>query len=164
MEKISRIDDCCLPIQDCSVKEWWRSKKKLPEIRTLYGKYLIRGVYSIDRSRSFDQITFKKYQALLETTTYHFTRKNYFIIDSGYLYIPDVEVRKVIVEAAFIDTVEAFAIGCECNKDYCYDPRDSKLTIPSQLLAEAEASVVQELMGMYNIPPDFNDDNKHIAK
>lgn len=165
LQEVSKIPDDCIDIDiGCCNGVLKRSINKIPDIRVVNGKYLVRGIYSIDRQYKFNITTFNKYLSTRKSTYTRYYKEVYAIYENGYIYIPDVDIEAISIEAAFKDNVAAFRCD-EVNK--CIRNQESDISLPDEYLAEAEAQTKQELIMLYNIPVNplsINNDNQHPVR
>lgn len=160
LEDVSKIQDCSLELGSafCNSMLIKRSINKLPPIRAVNGKYLIRGVYSLDRSLKFQQTTVSKLSNMINSRYYKYVSDVYYFIDNSYLYIANADIPAVVIEASFQDVYDYYS---SCDEHQCVRAQDLPLGAPEQLLAEIEGNALKEIFTMLQIPEN-NDmgDNK----
>lgn len=163
-------------LNNCNSVKIYKSKEKLPSIRVINDKWLIKSVTSVDFSFVFTQVSFGNFSLLLNNRFRKFSRDNYYAVDDGYLYIFDLSGKEegtyaVNITAAFSDASHvAIKNMCyDCDKP-CVFVQDGSAGIPSSLMSEIEAAVLQDILStMYQVQQanagDFdNNDNKHIGR
>lgn len=154
------IDDCCGVKSKCKV---WRTANKLPKIYESDAGLLIKSVFSIDGSVDFMQIEINEYMRKLENpTTRKYDKGKYYYYNNGYLYLPQQEVRMIMVKAYFEDEL---LNNCESNCVINCTPKlDEIVRIPGFILGELMSFVVKDILGILQIQPDEQIDKNENRK
>ncbi|GIU70115.1 MAG: hypothetical protein KatS3mg002_1351 [Candidatus Woesearchaeota archaeon] len=164
----------------CNDYPIFRTEKKIPEVRSLNGKVLIRNVTSIDYSHYFTHIDIYDIPNIVNSRFKRFIKNKYFSYMDGYVWLIDMSVygdkeinkgkgipRKINITASFKDVVNAKAFSCDCEDDSkeCIVAQDMQINIPDTIIADVENMAIQKLITMLNIQTTFDTkDNKHINR
>lgn len=161
MKDVSVLDLACFDSvsEFCDILKM--SSIEIPEVRRITERYMIRGVYSVDRSVRFTQTSFSRYIYQRRNRYSRLYNDVYYVYENNRIYILNKNIDYVVMEASFTDSVKGSMCGAD---DLCKSPLESKLLYPASLIAEAEDMVVSSIVGSFNIPPDSNDDKKSIQR
>ena len=158
------VHDCpCLPPIGCEIL---RSKYKIPETLSNFTSNIIKGVYSIDGSKVYSEVSLleKKYNSGAKYTK----QKSDFFINNGYLYIthPKNGPKVIAMTAVFEDPIKAeefqnFCDTCEDCTD-CNSPLDYDFPIDLDRIDILIEMCVRELIEVFNAlgKEDTVSDNK----
>jgi hypothetical protein len=156
---VNKIEAECAPIKtNCTIK---RTENKLPKLFNGSKGPLIRKVYSIDGSKVFIRTTPAQYIELTNSTSFKYNKTLYYWFRNGHLYLPDVEIEAIMIEALWEDTLDGF---CTLNGDNCTSMQDRQLPLPDYLFAEVEQLAEQEFGMTLRIPQDGADDGQNVLR
>jgi hypothetical protein len=156
--EVDKVEACCTGIKsDCTIK---RTKEKLPVFLQGYFGPLIRTIASLDGSEELQPILPTIYASLSKSKNFRFNKTKYYWFIDEYIYFPNLEWEAVRIEGIFEDDISVFT----CEEDNCKTRQEQSFNVPDYLLAEIEAQVFKDLMGMYQIPPDPPNDKQNIAR
>jgi len=156
--EVDKVEACCTGIKsDCTIK---RTKEKLPVFLQGYFGPLIRTIASLDGSEELQPILPTIYSSLSKSKNFRFNKTKYYWFIDEYIYFPNLEWEAVRIEGIFEDDISIFT----CEEDNCKARQDQSFNVPDYLLAEIEAQVFKDLMGMYQIPADPPNDKQNIAR
>lgn len=162
VEDAPAVDECCGIKTKCKV---FRTKFKVPELYEDNDGVIIKGVYTIDGSRDFSQITVNEYMRKLENPHSKYDKSLYFFYNSGYLYFPKSTIRKVMIKGYFIDEINNDCEPCSADVDPCPSYLDSPIRIPKYLLAELMQAVLNEFASLtLKIQPEENINKNETLK
>lgn len=151
------LSDCSFNISDLITIK--RSCKQLPDqFETSYGEIL--KVLTLDLSREFTKITPESYKDYKKR---RFGSKRFFWLEDNYLYIPDTEIDKVYVTAAFKYSNEVDSFNS--NTDNCISYLDAKFNFPDYITTLAKGEVIKELASVFlqiqkDENPNLNENEK----
>ena len=155
---VDRVEACCTGISsDCTIK---RTKDKLPIFLQGYFGPLIRTISSLDGSEEMQPILPSTYNGVVKSKSFKYNKTRYFWYLDDYIYFPDLEWEAVRIEGIFEDDISAWT----CEEDNCIIKQDQSFNVPDYLLAELEAQVFKDFMGLYQIPADPANDKQNIAR
>jgi len=158
LQEIDRVEACCTGIRsDCTIK---RTKDKLPIFLQGYFGPLIRTISSIDGSEELQPVLPTTYVNLTKSKNFRFNKTKYYWFLNDYLYFPNLEWDAVRIEGIFEDDISKWT----CEEDDCLLRQDQTFNVPDYLLAELEAQVFKDIMGLYQIPVDTAIDKQNIAR
>jgi hypothetical protein len=156
--EIDKVEACCTGISsDCTIK---RTKDKLPIFLQGYFGPLIRTIASLDGSEELQPILPTTYLSISRSKNFRFNKTKYYWFIDDYLYFPDLQWEAVRIEGIFEDDISAWT----CNEDDCLVRQNQSFNVPDYLLAELEAQVFKDIMGLYQIPADPAIDKQNIAR
>lgn len=161
LKDVSVLDLACFDAISEFCDRLKMSTIEIPEVRRITERYMIRGVYSVDRSVRFTQTSFSRYIYQRRNRYSRLYNDIYYVYENNRIYILNKDIDYVVMEASFTDSVRGSMCG---TSDRCKSPRDSKLLYPASLIAEAENMVVSSILNSFNIPQDANDDKKSIQR
>lgn len=153
---VPTIDECCNVKTNCKI---YRTKDKLPGIINSYGGPIIRRVTSIDGSTEILGISDFEWNRKLENPDSKYDKGKYYYWKDGYLYFPNMNWKKVEIEAYFFEDA---VVECD-ESDKCTSLLDKPFRIPSKLLAQCIQNVFNDLVPYHNIPDD-NEMNKNNTR
>lgn len=155
---------CCDTTSDCMVAS---SQMKLPALVEGYYGNVVRGVFSIDSKVKFTELPNPNNYVNL-SKIYPKSKKVYYWIQNGYLYIsdPNIEVVKISAFFADIEDVCKFLECVECvdPKDFTYCPTNP-LDLDFKSLPKLEDDIVRlaaaEVMDTFKrLRPEITSDNQ----
>ena len=156
--EVDRVEACCTGIKsDCTIK---RTKEKLPVFLQGYFGPLVRTIASLDGSEELQPILPTIYASLSKSKNFRFNKTKYYWFIDEYIYFPNLEWEAVRIEGIFENDISVFT----CEEDNCKTRQEQSFNVPDYLLAEIEAQVFKDLMGIYQIPPDPPNDKQNIAR
>jgi len=156
--EIDKVEACCTGISsDCTIK---RTKNKLPIFLQGYFGPLIRTIASLDGSEELQPILPTTYLSISRSKNFRFNKTKYYWFIDDYLYFPNLEWDAVRIEGIFEDDISAWT----CEEDECLVRQNQSFNVPDYLLAEIEAQVFKDIMGLYQIPADPAIDKQNIAR
>jgi hypothetical protein len=156
--EIDKVEACCTGISsNCTIK---RTKDKLPIFLQGYFGPLIRTIASLDGSEELQPILPTTYLSISKSKNFKYNKTKYYWFIDDYIYFPDLEWEAVRIEGIFEDDISAWT----CNEDDCIVKQNQSFNVPDYLLAELEAQVFRDIMGLYQIPADPAIDKQNIAR
>jgi hypothetical protein len=156
--EVDRVEACCTGVSsDCTIK---RTKDKLPIFLEGYFGPLIRTIASLDGSEELQPILPTIYSNLSKSKNFRFNKTKYYWFIDSYIYFPNLEWEAVRIEGIFEDDISKWT----CEEDSCIVKQDQSFNVPDYLLAEMEAQVFKDIMGIYQIPADTAIDKQNIAR
>jgi hypothetical protein len=156
--EIDKVEACCTGIaSNCTIK---RTKDKLPIFLQGYFGPLIRTISSIDGSEELQPILPSTYAHVSRSKNFKYNNTKYYWFLNDYLYFPNLEWDAVRIEGIFEDDISKWT----CQEDNCIPRQDQTFNVPDYLLAELEAQVFKDIMGLYQIPQDSAIDKQNIAR
>lgn len=156
--EIDKVEACCTGISsDCTIK---RTKDKLPIFLQGYFGPLIRTIASLDGSEELQPILPTTYLNISKSKNFKYNKTKYYWFIDDYLYFPDLQWDAVRIEGIFEDDISAWT----CEEDACLVRQNQSFNVPDYLLAEIEAQVFKDIMGLYQIPADPAIDKQNIAR
>jgi hypothetical protein len=160
LEEVSKIEAGCGAIQTkCTIM---RTEKKLPNLMSgAYGP-LIRKVFSIDASASFEKTTLNNFISIANSTNYKYNTTKYFYIRNEHVYFPNWDGEGVMIEGLWDDTLDG---RCIADNDDCTLMQDRPFPMPDYLFSEIEQLVEQEFTLPAKLPASNNgDDSQNIFR
>lgn len=157
--EVDKIEAHCTGIKsDCTFR---RTKDKLPVFLQGYWGPLIRNVTSLDGSEECQPTTTSGFLSIGNSKNYKYNKTKYFWYLNDYLYFPNLDWDAVRIEGVFEDDISAWT----CDKDkQCKIRQQQLFNVPDYLFTEIETNALRELMMMYQIPADTNNDNQHVLR
>ena len=156
--EVDKVEACCTGIKsECKIK---RTKEKVPVFLQGYYGPLIRTVSSLDNSEELQPILPSSYLAIANSKNFKYNKTKYFWFLNDYLYFPNLQWDAVRVEGIFEDDINQFT----CAEDDCIIKQDRSFNVPDYLLAELEAQVAKDIVGIYQIPLDTASDKQHLSR
>lgn len=156
--EVDKVEACCTGVKsDCTIK---RTKDKLPVFLQGYFGPLIRTIASLDGSEELQPILPTTYSSLSKSKNFRFNKTKYYWFIDDYLYFPNLEWEAVRIEGIFEDDISAWT----CEEDSCIARQDQSFNVPDYLLAEIEAQVFKDMMGILQIPQDEDNNKENIAR
>lgn len=157
--EVDKIEAQCAPIKtDCIYK---RTKLKLPKLFNGARGPLIRKVYSVDGSETFEQINPATYVANSKKSCQKYDKTSYYWFRNGHLYFPDSEVEAIMIEGLWEGLLDEF---CTLDGNDCTSMQDRKIPMPDFLFAEVEQMAEQEFGIPVRLPDDGADDGQNILR
>lgn len=152
------IDECCGVKTNCTI---YRTKHKLPYTLVASWGPIIRSVSSLDGFTEVFPITPMEWNRKQEDTNTKYNKTVYYYWSEGYLYFPNLEWKKIQVEALFEEDIDRYNECC-IKVDPCKTMLDSIFRIPKELVQVCVDNVNKEMMNIYDrIQPDENNINKN---
>lgn len=157
MEKVSQ--KYCNIFEFKSCEKLIKSKKKLPEL--IYSRLgsSLKEVTSVDNKYLFKQSTIAQYRRDLKRKGYE-KGKHFYIID-GYLYIPDVKLKKVNLLILTLDLYDANEIST-CSEN-CMSAWDYNFVCPDKILEQVIRDTVQQLTITKQVKDDENPNLSNLS-
>ena len=115
---------------------------------------------SLDNSEELQPILPSSYLAIANSKNFKYNKTKYFWFLNDYLYFPNLQWDAVRVEGIFEDDINQFT----CAEDDCIIKQDRSFNVPDYLLAELEAQVAKDIVGIYQIPLDTASDKQHLSR
>lgn len=142
------LADCCDYKSPCKIR---RSQCKIKGIADA-GTFglVIQGVFSIDGSKKFVEVSPSRYSNLLKLNTP--TKHDYFWFMDDYLFITDPNVEAVNLIAYFADELKLEGENCQCEGmtvEDCINPLDQEFKCPDYLIENVKTIVNQKLLEIY---------------
>lgn len=158
LEPVDYISCGIVDLKSC--RKIMKSVKKLPE--TVNGRIGlgILSVTSLDGLYEFKQTSSRSFKNK-SNIKYTRDKESFFIVQDGYLILPNSEVEFVRIELIAINSSEVEDCGCEenKNKDGCKTVWDDKFICPANIFTMVRDKTIQELAGTYlQIRADENPD------
>lgn len=154
LKDVSTVEAGCIDIPTCcSIK---RSEKKLPKVFEASWGPIFRYVSSIDGSQEIHRTYQKQYVKMARTTTFKYNKARYYWLSDGYAYFPNLDWDMILIDGMWEDSIEIY----KCDATSCVSRLDENTHIPEDLFAEIEKIVIQELLGMVQLPKDNLIDNQ----
>lgn len=142
------LAECCDYQSDCKIR---KSQCKVEGVADLGALGLaIQGVFSIDGSKKFTQVSPARYANLLTLKTP--TKYNYYWFQDGYIYITDPNVELINLIAYFPDDVKLIGENCQCEEEAeqaCINPLDKEFKYPDYLLEGIKSMANEKIMNIY---------------
>lgn len=155
------VDECCGVKTSCII---YRTKKKLPYVLTASWGPIIRKVSSLDGFTEFFMTTPSQWNRQQEDTNAKYNKTLYFYWSDGYLYFPNIEWKKVKIDALFEEDIEKFNECCE-EVDPCLTFLDNTFRIPKESMKSCIDLVNLELLQEYQrLQPDEDQIDKNDNK
>lgn len=139
------IDECCGIKTNCTI---YRTKKRLPYIVSASWGPIFRRISSLDGFTTFTIINIEEWNRRQEDTNNKYNKTLYCFWSDGYLYFPNVEWKKIKVEALFEEDIEKYNGCCE-EVDPCKTFLDNTFRIPKELMKPCIDLVNTELINEY---------------
>lgn len=114
MEKVP-LTSCCDYVGDCQIS---KSKLQIPLIVDYLNTLAVGGVWTIDRKSSFIFTNSPNRYADFLKLELKSKKKFYFILN-GYLYVTDPELEKVSLSAFFAEPTDPILYSCKKPDKYC---------------------------------------------
>lgn len=160
--EVDKVAASCVGIKsNCTIK---RTADKIPSLFEGYFGPLIRSVASLDGSEQVFPTTAIQYTKLANSKNHKYNKSKYYWLADGYLYFPNIDWDAVTVDGIFRDDVSDYK--CEdCGKDSeCKSAQEKEFNVPQYLLGELENFVRQEIITLYQIPADGNNDKQSLTR
>lgn len=146
---------------NCIIK---RTEDRIPDLHQGYFGPLIRSVASLDGSEQVYPTTAIQYTKLANSKNFKYNKTKYYWIADGYLYFPNIDWDAVTVDGIFKDDISDYKCE-ECNKGgNCKSMQEKVFPAPEYLLGELENFARQELLGLYQLPPDLANDKQSLTR
>lgn len=145
LEPVSTIDECCGIKTNCTI---YRTRKKLPYVIAASWGPIFKKVSSLDGFTEFFYTTAAEWNRRQEDTNSKYDKTLYYIWSDGYLYFPNIEWKKVKIEALFEEDIEKYN-DCEGNQDECKTFLDNTFRIPKELMKACLDMTAMVLMNEY---------------
>ncbi len=157
LEPVDYIKCGIVDLKSC--RKIMKSINKLPE--TINGRIGmgIFSVTSLDGQYEFKQTSSKSFKNK-SNIKYTRDKESFFIVQDGYLILPNSEVEYVRIELLAIDDDKVEDCGCDKkDKDNCKTIWDNKFVCPSNIFTMVRDKTMQELMSTYlQVRADENPD------
>lgn len=154
------IEECCGIKTTCTI---FRTRDKLPYTLVASWGPIIRTVSSLDGFTEIIPITPTEWNRIQEDTNTKYDKSLYYFWSEGYLYFPNLEWKKVQVEALFEEDIDRYNHCCE-KVDPCKTILDSIFRIPREVMAVCVQNVNKEIIGEYDQIPDDQKINKDSSR
>lgn len=152
----------------CGVKSPWtiyRTKEKLPDLVNASIGPVFGRVTNIDGTEEISEITPGEWNRKVIDTNFKYNNYKYYFYNEGYLYFPNLEWKKVLIEGYFDDDVDHHNCLCGERKEHCVSMLDKQFRIPRHILAVCIENVNKELFSYYQrIPLEDEDINKNVNR
>jgi hypothetical protein len=128
---------------------------------------IIRRVTSIDGGVDLFEITPMEWNRKQEDTNNKYDKTLYYFWDDGYLYFPNLNWRKIYIEAFFKNKLKSECDSEDCGQQEvdCTPFLDEEFRIPQDLLARCVDAANKELLQYYfQTLPDENQPDKNNAR
>lgn len=165
--EVSAVQCPCIPQIGCKIL---RSKNKLPNPLSGLNGHIIHSVTTVDRSMKIDEVKLNaiNYQKGNKYTS----KKLFYFIDSGYLYISTpTSIRVLTVTALFENPIEAQKFNsnssvCESSSRTCIDFLEEEFPIDVDLETTLIQMAGQELLQVFQPLEDTtsNTRDSHIQQ
>jgi len=142
---VSTVDECCNIKTNCTI---YRTKHKLPYVITASWGPIFRKVSSIDGFTEFMYINTSEWNRRQEDTNNKYNKTLYYFWSDGYLYFPNIEWKKVKIEALFEEDIEKFN-DCDEDAEQCKTFLDNTFRIPKELFKACLDMTNMALMNEY---------------
>ena len=157
--EIDKIEASCIGLKsNCTFR---RSKDKLPLFLEGYWGPLIRTVSSLDGSEELHPTTPSGFLNVANSKNFKFNKTKYYWYLNDYLYFPNLDWDGVRIEGVFEDDVSDWT--CDDTKK-CKQRQFQVFNVPDYLFAELEASVIKDMMILYQIPADMTNDKQNTLR
>lgn len=155
--EVSSIDECCNVKTECKI---FRTKERTPSMVTASWGPIIKRVTPIDGFTDLMQIKSTDWNRKLEDTNFKYDKELYYFWQDGYIYFPNIQWKKIRIEAFFEEDI---AIHNKCENptvDPCKTMLDNKFRIPKELLGPCVEMVQKEIYNFYErgTPEDVQPD------
>lgn len=159
---VDKISAGCTGIKsNCTIK---RTEEKIPELFEGYFGPLIRTISSLDGSEQIYPTTLTQFTKISNSKNFKFNKTKYYWISEGYVYFPNIDWDAVIIDGVFKGNISDFKCDeCNSNKE-CLSEQDKSFNVPEYLYGELENFAIQEILGLYQLPPDGNKDKQHLLR
>lgn len=154
---VPTIEECCGLKTNCTV---YRTKKKLPYIIAGSWGPIFRKVSSLDGFTEFTYIPIAEWNRRQEDTNNKYNKTLYYFWSDGYLYFPNVQWKKIKIEALFEEDIEKYNDCCE-EIDPCKTFLDNTFRIPKELMKACIDLTNMEVLKEYQALPDENQTDKN---
>lgn len=159
LTEVNKVEAGCAPIKStCKIL---RTEEKLPAMFNGSNGPLIRNVYSIDGSQTFEQTNPTQFISIANSANYKYNKAKHYWYRNGYLYFPNTEIEAVMVEALFEDTLDGF---CTIDQENCLPMQERPFPLPEHLFARIEQMAEQEFGITVRVPDDGADDGQNILR
>lgn len=153
------LSECCDYKSDCTIRKSQCKIKGIADLGT-FG-LAIQGVFNIEGSKKFTEVSPTRYANLLKLNTP--TKSNYYWVMDDYLYISDPNVEAVNIIAYFPNDVKLEGENCQCmdvETDECVNPLDKEFKCPEYLIENVKQIVNEKLLRQYRsaIPDQSSDE------
>jgi len=154
------IAECTGIKSNCTIK---RTENKIPGLFEGYFGPLIRTIGSIDGSEQVYVTTAKQFTKIANSKNFKYNKTKYYWISNDYVYFPNIEWDAVTIDGVFRDDISDYKCK-DCEDSACKPAQDKSFNVPEYLYGELENFVIQEISGIYQIPPDPANDKQHFAR
>lgn len=158
------LAECCNYTSDIQIT---RTKYQLPKINEGIYNYAIKGIYNVETSKKFSEITPDRYINLLMLRTVK--NQTYAWIYNNYIYTTNPNLEAIKLTAFFENhdlPKELLFPQCGCQKikydntEYCTNPLDREFKFAGYLSQPLIDMTSKYLLETYhNIPQDKNSNN-----
>lgn len=157
---VSTIDECCGIKTNCTI---YRTKNKLPHVITASWGPIFRMVSSLDGFTDFYYITVPEWNRRQEDPINKYDKQLYYIWSDGYLFFPNIEWKKIKIEALFEEDIEKYN-DCEGDYDHCKSFLDNTFRIPKELFKACLDMTNMSIMNEYQRIPDDQQPDKNETR
>lgn len=155
------IHECCGVKSQYTI---YRTREKLPDlVNSLIGPVFGR-VTSIDGSEEIFEITPGEWNRKVLDSNFKYNKTKYYYYSEGFLYFPNLEWKKILIEGFFDDDIEKINCLCGETKQHCISKLDEQFRIPRHMLALVVENVNKEIANLYDKIPNDNEENKNDNK
>lgn len=158
------LSECCDYISECTIA---RSKSKIPKIAEGIYNYAIQGIYNVETSKKFTEITPARYINVLGLPKVK--KETYVWIFNDYVYATNSDLIAVKMSAFFEDhniPKDILFPECGCgnirydNATVCMNPLDRDFKIPGYLIEPLVNATSKYLLQTYhNLAEDRTSNN-----
>lgn len=157
--EIDKVEARCTGIKSgCT---FHRTKDKLPLFLEGYWGPLIRTISSLDGSVEMQPTTPSTYLSMSKSKNFKYNTAKYFWYLNDYLYFPNIDWDAVRIEGVFEDDISEY--NCDDSTN-CKVRQEQAFNVPDYLFAEMEASVLKDMMMLYQIPSDTTNDKQNTIR
>lgn len=161
LERVEGIKCGVVDLRLC--KNVMKSKNKLP--KTINGRVGagVLTVTSLDGDYEFSQVSSKTFRNKMKSK-YVRDRQSYYVLEDGYLILPNSEVEYIRVELLALSEDEVEDCGCngdsgKKSEDNCRTVWDEKFICPDNIFTMVRDKTMQEIASIYlQIRADENPD------
>lgn len=164
------LAECCSYISEKTIA---RTIYKIPKITEGMYNYAIQGIYNVETSKKFTEITPNRYIDILSLPRRR--KETYVWIKNGYIYATNSDLEAIAISAFFEDhdiPSEILFPKCNCgnirydNAELCQNPLDREFKIAGYLVQPLVEMVSKYLLATYhNLSIDKTDnENDETSK
>lgn len=153
--------DCTGIKSNCTIK---RTQYKIPDLFEGYFGPLIRTISSIDGSEQVYPTTLVQFTKIANSKNFKYNKTRYYWIADGYVYFPNLEWDAVVIDGVFRGDISDYKCSTCDDEGACAPQQDRPFNVPEYLHGELENFVIQEILGLYQLPPDTAKDKQHLIR